>query len=260
MRKTTIAIFASILCGCSSTNKTATKALIKLNDLETQIKTYGFVPFKLPRTGDGVCTIITFEKKNEAVVASKSECLSNVLVDTVQNVVADYSYTLTNNDSVGLDLGKIFGDKVNLSGGYKNNRVKKITVKLISPFEARFTRIGVERQVEEIKKNDALCTKNLYSKKNYLIERVFGVKGISITLQDSSQKNIPFDLSILKEITSDVNIQRNFQGKSEINSTLQVLLGYRLWQFEGNPGFGETSGQIKPIDIDATLKTRENSN
>lgn len=256
MKNAIIIIITCLLLGCDG-SKEATKSMVKLNHLETQIKTYGFVPFKIPRDGDGVCTIITFEKQNEAIVAAKSECLSSVPVDTLRNVIPDYSFTLVNNDSIGLDLGKILGDKVNLSGGYKNKRVKKITVKLISPFEARFTRIAIEREVEKIKKNDALCTKNLYSKKNYLIERVFGVKGIVVTLQDSLQRNIPLDLSILKEITADVNVQRNFQGKSEINSNKQVLLGYRLWRFEGNPGFGQTESQIKSIDIDATLRARE---
>lgn len=235
---------------------TPAKKLSRLNALESQIKNYGYVPFKIPRTGDGVCTLITFQKQQEAVVASKSECLPEVLVDTIYNAIPEYSYTISYNDTLGLDLQSILKDRFNLDGSYRNKRVKSIKVKLLSPFEARFTRIDLEKKVEEIKKRDSICTEKLYAKNNYLIERVFGVKGISITFQDSSFRSMILDAAFLDEITSDANVKRTFLGKSELSSSLTMLLGYRLWKFEGFPGFGQTSEQIKIIDIDATLRLR----
>ena len=223
------------------------------------IQNYGYVPFKIPRSGDGVCTIITFTNRNEAVVASKNDCLPKISVDTLNNTIPDFSYTITPDNKVGVDLGQIFGTKFTLDAAFKYSRVKRINVKLIKPFEVRATRTSVEKEVLNLTKTDPICTKNIFAKNNYVIERVFGAHGIEITLQDSVSRAIGIDAQILNEITVDPTLRNKFLGAATMKARSIALFGYRIWKYEGKPGFDGAEASQKEIDVNSTIKLRESA-
>lgn len=230
------------------------------NELSNFIKQYDFVPFKTPRASDGVGTLITFDNKAEAVVASLGDCfVPRVLnIEKFDSEISNYQYTISANDTVNFDTGRIFGNDTNLYSVFGRFNVKKIEVKFTDTFEERVTRISVERQLDSISSNDQLCLQKLTNNKNYFIERVLGANQLSIVFKDSLNSVIDIDAKLLKEIEVNSSFVKDVAGQSTLQFNEPRYIGYRAWQIDYESGFtGAKSNiyKIKPNEF-IGLKTR----
>lgn len=255
MKKSATAVILFImLAGCSGSK------FARQDELKRVVNTYGFIPFSIPRDKDGVATLITFEGKREAVVAASNECFqtSELRIDTLKGSVPNYYYNITTKDTLAFDPGKIFGDNVNLNAAFKSNRIKSISVDFSNVFEIRLTRISAEKQIEKLKADNLTCVRHLLNKKNYLIERVLGAGETKIVFKDDAGQVINIDATILKQLNLGNKYLRNLDGKSELVFSEPRLIGYRLWQVEGESGMMNTRTQINDVSNNEILKIKTN--
>jgi hypothetical protein len=239
-----------IIIGLSSFDQR--KKIRKSKELDSFVKLYKYVPFNIPRDGDGVGTIVRFKRKAEAVIAAPNECfeLSSLTIDTLKGTLPNYEYRLSKENDVEFNTGKIFGDNVNLSGAFKDGRVDSVMVKFTDVYEVRSTRISVERQLQTM---DKLCKKRALQKKNYLIERVLGVGAIEVKFYNRNGKEIKIDLNLMDDMKIGYQLKKEFNGQYSLSFSEPRLIGYRLWDIDIEVGFAETSLVLDSLDIEKTL-------
>ncbi|PIB26444.1 hypothetical protein [Maribacter sp. 4G9] len=238
----------------------AKKNLRKSKELDKFVKTYKYVPFEIPRDGDGVGTLITYNKDgSEAVVAALSDCFvkGNLNIEKLPSDLPNYTYVLSKTDSVSIDAGKIFGDKVNLKGALKSTKVDSVKVEFKDVFQVRVTRITVEKELKRIVESNALCVEKSYDKNNYFIERVLGANEIEVSFFNNSGIQIPVDVDILNEIDIDNSFVKEVNGNSVLSMDKPRYIGYRLWSISGKPGFGDTPIKIQEVSNEKALKLKE---
>lgn len=250
-----MAILFIMLIGCS---RRVTTNFAKPNELERLIKTYEFIPFNIPRDGDGVGTLITFEKGKEAVIASVEECFdeSKLNLKLLDGTIPNYDYTIEVSDTSSFSPGQIFGDYVTLNSALRGNKVKKIKVEFNGLFEQRVSRQSVENQLEGIKETNLACLKNLTNEKHFLIERVLGARELTITLQDEQDRTISLDSDILEEINVDSKYVRNLNGNNILTFSEPRFIGYRIWQIEAEGGMGAPEIEIKELTSEEILRMK----
>ena len=244
-----ILLLSIILLSSCATNKP---------ELNKIVKKYDFIPFKIPRNSDGVGTLITFDNKSEAVVATLTDCFqpNNLTIDTIQSTVSNYSYQITKNDTINFDTGSIFGNKASLNSVFSKFGVRNIDVNFSDTFVVRVSRISVERQLDSIKSNDQLCIKKLNDKNNFFIERVLGARALSIVLKDSSNRAITFDTKVLNEINIDNSHVKNLAGVSTLVFNEPRLIGYRTWKINMEQGFSGDKLEISPVENSELIKRK----
>lgn len=242
--------------GCS---QKVTDRLAKQGELERLLKTHDFIPFNIPRDGDGVGTLITFDKGQEAVVAAIEECFdqSELNIKKLNASISNYDYVIEAIDTSSLNPGQIFGENVTLNSILKGSKVKKIKVEFNNLFEQRVSRQSIQEQLNKIKEQNLTCLKNITNERNFLIERVLGAGGMTISLVDEKDRTVDFDSEILKEINIDSKYVRDFNGNSVLAFNSPRYIGYRIWQVEAEGGMGTPEIAIRDLSNEQILKMKE---
>ncbi len=256
LTKSRLLLFASILAmSVAIFSFHGRKNVRKSKELERFVETYKYVPFNIPRNGDGVGTIVTFKRKTESVIAAPGECLDLELltIDTLEGSLPDFDYTLSKENNLEFNSGKVFGNEVNLIAALNNESVDSVRVRFEDVFEIRTSRISVERQISEMEK---LCQKRILHKKNYVIERVLGVGSISIAFLNKSGKEISLTGSLMDEIKLKAEIKRKFEGQNILAFEEPRLIGYRIWDVGLKLGFAEKSYSADSVDIEKTIQLK----
>jgi len=227
----------------------------KSKELDQFIKLYNYVPFNIPRDGDGIGTVISFKKKKETVIAAPNECfkLEKLTIDTIRVNLPDYDYILSKQNDLEFNTGRVFGNNVKLTGALKNERVDSVKVSFSDVFVVRATRISVERHMKDM---DELCRKRALQKKNYLIERVLGVGSIKVSFYNKNGQEIKLDADLMDGIKLGNTFQRQFQGKSSLSFSEPRLIGYRIWDVDIELGLAETNYVMDSVSIDETLNLK----
>ncbi len=240
-----ITIFVSIIISFSFSERRKIK---KSRELDRFVKLYKFIPFNIPRDGDGVGTIIAFKKRAEVVIAAPNECLKldQLTIDTLKGNLPNFEYSLSKKNDLEFNTGKIFGENIKLISAYKDKRVDSVKVNFEDVFEIRTSRISVKKHIPNI---DSLCIKETVKKKNYLIERVLGVGSISISFYNKSGTEIELDVSLMDEIKLGDNFKEEFQGKSSLVFNEPRLIGYRIWDVDMELGFAEKAFSLDTIPL-----------
>ncbi|MES1181347.1 MAG: hypothetical protein ABUL44_00985, partial [Flavobacterium sp.] len=141
----TLTIFLTLLV---TTNQSfAQTPLIKY------IKSNKYEPFTIPRTDWGVGTTITFKKGQEEIVAFNDNCLQ-LTPENTNSFIPNSTYEITNKNSFELNLGKLFGDKLNIEAAFKNKRVKKVVITVTDVKETVIPTILVSQKIEDFAKNN----------------------------------------------------------------------------------------------------------
>lgn len=229
----------------------------KPTTLKAYISSLGFEPFNPPRTADGLAAVISFDRKGrESVESQPGSCLdpkaAGALPKNDPVAVSNIEYKVTGSNNFGASVA---GDAVaqavgiselNASAAIGTDKVAGITVKLTNPYRNRLVRDQTIAQVIEKAKNPA-CAAIFNSKKNLIIQSVFGAEGISYTFTDSGGKKVNLTLKLLKALGLSADSQSKFDGKGSIDITGNVLLGYNAWQASKLAGIEKSDFELVEV-------------
>lgn len=234
--------------------------IAKKTPLDKYISDYKYTPFTIPRSDWGVGTVVTFKKKAEEIAAFKDECLT-VDEQLADATLSNQTYTISRDNSLELNLSKIVSDKLNLKGAYNDTRLKSVTIHLDKIKEVAASQLTIKRKIKELAEaNKQDCLDEIFSKKNIVLVRVLRIESLTYTFTDKNNRTIKLDAQFLDKIGADVNLKKEYEGKSEIVINKPMYVGYRSSQFTAAGGFHETDIKAKDLTPEAIIKMKAASN
>lgn len=258
MASVCMAVLTTLSWGCASTNP------YRATELTRYIEEQQFVAFKLPRTQDGVGTIIDFKDGYESVVASpdppESQCLTAEVAARSGFPVAALTteYTVDSAANLDLDLGRAAFAELDLATALKANRVKSVKIRLVEPFVERMTRLSAMTYIESLTEDDP-CATFFLDGENLVINSVLGAQGVEYTLQDERGVALTLDADVLEDVGLEGGAHSNFEGKQSIVIDGPILIGYRAWRATQVPGLAGTPIRLEALPAKVIVHQREES-
>jgi hypothetical protein len=257
-----VCIACCILLSTFSSFKSNSKSIVlaKKTPLAKYISDFKYTPFTVFRSDWGVGTVVTFKKKAEEIVAFKNECLS-IDEQFTDAVLSNYTYSLSRDNSIELNLSKTISDQLNLKGAFDDTRIKNVTITIDKAKEATVSQVTVKRKIKELADNkNQECLDAIFGAKNVVIIRVLRIESLSYTFTDKNNKVIKIDAQMLDKIGANANLKRDYEGKSEIKIDKPTYVGYRLSQYSAENGFSETNIKSKDLAPETIAKMKQTSN
>ena len=243
----------AVLPGCASTPHAG------FNDF---ISKFEYVAFNLPRSQDGVGTIIDFKDRTETLVARGTECFlrvnSNDVVSTRQVGVATLDEKVDWNAGASFGLPKAILESVDVSGLAKASGAKSVKISLKAPYEQYISRLQFVTYLNGLQANDP-CKPLFSDPKNLIIYQVFGAKGVSYQFNDSSDNAISLTAKILDQIDLKPELRRTSQGAGKLETEEALIIGYRTWVVTKPAGLVGTTLDVENVTKNVVETRRENS-
>lgn len=247
-RKTICVMLAVAMAGCG-TSKPDVEVGNTLADYVTQ---YHYTPFVIPRDSFGPGTIVAFEGKREEIKASNNDCLKLSLNQGFEETnvsIASTSYTVTSSTDLSAALAKGAIESVDLSGAFKDSRVKTVSIGFSDPKEVVASDISLDNRVKQLisDQNDG-CVRRIFDARNYVIDRVLSVQSIRVEFKDASNQTIKLDAALLGKLGLNAQASSGLDGKADITANAMRMIGYRLWQYKSRGGMGSSEFERLPVD------------
>lgn len=217
--------------------------------LTKYIKDFDYVAFTLPRSQDGVGTVIDFKGRSEAIVARGQECFlraSPTAVNSRDVAAADLDQKTDWNAGASFSLPKAVLEYADVSGLVKASGAKSVKISLKSPFEQYISRLQFVTYINELPAADR-CKAVFADPKNLIIYQVLGAKGLTYQFLDGSDNGISFTAKILDQVDLKPEVRRTLQGTSKLESNESLLIGYRTWVVTKPSGVVGTTLDVKEI-------------
>lgn len=217
------------------------------------IKAYHFNSFRPPRNGDGVGTIITFNKRGEeAVIYSAENCLlpSSVPPKEFPALIDNSSYEISRGGGIEWNLGKYLSSKFDLSGAINLDFAQKIKFKLVNPKIIRIELGNTEDYLETLD-NESGCRKKLSREGYLIIHSVLAAEGIEYSFYDKNDVSVKLTGKILEEIGIDTDGSNAVINDSSLVMKGKMFYGYRAWQASQIRGI--FFGQLSLRDVEPEL-------
>lgn len=235
-------IGASAISGCASNPPPQ-------QGLTDYIKNYNYVAFNLPRSKDGVGTVIDFKNQSESVVATGPECFLRAASSTVNN--HDVGATALDqkvNWSAGasFSLPKAILEYADVSGIAKVSGAKSVKVSLNQPFEQFISRLQFAEFLNSLAPNDP-CKSAFADPKNLIIYQVLGAKGISYEFLDGSDNTISLTAKILDQVDFKPEVTHTSQNNGKLETDQTLLIGYRTWVVTKPAGIAGTGLDVEEV-------------
>jgi hypothetical protein len=224
--------------------------------LTKYIQDFEYVAFTLPRSQDGVGTVIDFKGRSEAIVARGQECFlktSPAAVSTRDVGAADLDQKTDWNAGASFSLPKAVLEYADVSGLAKASGAKSVKISLKAPFEQYISRLQFLTYLNELPASDP-CRSVFADPKNLIIYQVLGAKGITYQFLDGSDNEISFTAKILDQVDLKPELRRTLQGTSKLESNESLLIGYRTWVVTKPAGVVGTTFDVSEIskrDVEA---------
>ena len=216
-------------------------AVIAQTPLAKYIKDNKYEPFTIPRTQWGVGTSITFKKGSEVINALNNDCLK-LTGETSSAFIPNQSYTITSGNSFELNLGKLFGDKLNINAAFKNTRVKKVVITIKEAEETVIPTIAIKQKIINLaKEQNTLCLDATTAKNNVIIIRTLSIGSLAYSFLDDKGLKITLNANFLKDLKMADSVARKFEGKTELTISERAFIGYRVSQFKPQAGMTQTT-------------------
>ena len=232
------------LAGCFGSTTAPTEKPSKTLSQLLQSKKY--TAFTLPRDKWGVGTIIKFTDGEEDIIAFDDECLAISAGETASAQTSEVSLETASykRGSIGkleAALAKDVVEDVELTGAFNDTRVSEVTISTDNPIERAVSQVALERRVNLlVEQENEACVAALFTEGHFVIDRVLRVDGVEITFDQDNDAKLTLDIDLAKAIGVDGEISTEIVGKSELSSKAPRLIGYQLYRFDSESGFGRT--------------------
>jgi hypothetical protein len=225
--------------------------------LTKYIQDFEYVAFTLPRSQDGVGTVIDFKGRSESIVARGQECLfkgrdpSSV---TSRNVgAAELDQKTDWSAGASFSLPKAVLEYADVAGLVKASGAKSVKISLKAPFEQYISRLQFLTYINELPATDP-CKLVFADPNNLIIYQVLGAKGLTYQFLDGSDNAISFTAEILNQVELKPELRRTLQGASKLEANDTLLIGYRTWVVTKPAGVIGTTFDVKEVskrDVEA---------
>lgn len=257
MKKIYFAILAVVLIGCAVSSKKGTKPHKKY------IKDQNYTPFTIPRQGEGVGTLISFQDGFESLIMRKNKCLGGIQEVELPVTLPDFSYELKESNKVELDASKIINQNLNLSGAFESNGVKTVEVTFVEPFEIAIPRSDIKDLIRDLNNSNIeaqkRCVNEITDRKNLLIERVLGAKKIKYRFLNNRNQAMNLNADILQKINITGERAQELNMSTSLDVDFPVIVGYRAWNIKKVPGLAETEFEIIDLSLENIEKLKKAS-
>lgn len=217
--------------------------------LTTFIRDFDYVAFTLPRSQDGVGTVIDFKGRSESIVARGQECFlraSPTAVSSRNVAAADLDQKTDWSAGASFSLPKAVLEYADVSGLVKASGAKSVKISLKEPFEQYISRLQFLTYINELPAADP-CRSVFADPKNLIIYQVLGAKGLSYQFLDGSDNAISLTAKILDQVDIKPELRRTLQGTSKLESNEPLLIGYRTWVVTKPAGVVGTTLDVKEV-------------
>ena len=217
--------------------------------LTKYIQDFDYVAFTLPRSQDGVGTVIDFKGRSESIVARGQECFlraSPAAVSSRDVGAADLDQKTDWSAGASFSLPKAVLEYADVSGLVKASGAKSVKISLKAPFEQYISRLQFLTYINDLPAADP-CRSVFADPKNLIIYQVLGAKGLSYQFLDGSDNAISFTAKILDQVDLKPELRRTLQGTSKLESDEPLLIGYRTWVVTKPAGVVGTTLDVKEV-------------
>lgn len=254
MRKTLLCLSAlSVLAGCAFNKPNA--------GLNQYIRDLDYQPFALPRSQDGVGTIIDFKNGTESLVATGNECFlkaNSNAVNTRKVGTTDVERTVDLGADISFSLPRSVLNVADISGLARASKAKSIKVSLKQPFEQYISRMQFRSYINALASDDP-CMPLLTDARNLIISQTLGAEGVSYQFLDGSDNAISLTADIVNGANLKPELRAKIQGTNKLETTEPLLIGYRTWDVTKPSGVVGTQLDVREVPRQEFEVRRENS-
>jgi hypothetical protein len=243
----------SALAGCAANKPNA--------GLNQYIRDLDYQPFALPRSQDGVGTIIDFKNGTESLVATGDECFLKMNGSTVNKRkvgTTDVERTIDLGADMSFSLPRSLLSFADISGLAKASKAKSIKVSLKQPFEQYISRLQFRSYVNGLSSTDP-CKPLLTDAQNLIISQTLGAESVSYQFLDSSDNAISLTADIVNGANLKPELRSKIQNTNKLETAEPLLIGYRTWDVTKPSGVIGTELDVREVPRQELEARRENS-
>jgi hypothetical protein len=225
-----------------------------------------YEPFAVPRSDLGPGTVLSVVNGVESIKAFNDECFRLSRMDPATggaqpNTYREVDVTLDQNEygvnrvtKLEASLAREAVREVELEGAFEDTRVKNVVVRTGDAKEQITSELTMDRRLAElVASQDEACLRKIFADGNYVIDRVLLVGSLKVEFRDERGNAIGFDAGLLDALSIEGNNRVNLQGLSALTATTPRMIGYRLYKFEAEGGFGAGRISKTRVNMDAVM-------
>lgn len=229
-----------------------------LKESSSFLKTYSYLPFKIPRLGDGVGTLISLDKdKTDNLEMALGICINekNLDIKSSKGSLPNYTYTLKTKDSILFDPSEILGNNLTLEFIKSKNIADSVVVSFSGIKEYSVSRSLLRKEIKRIVNDkDEHCAKEVSNPNFYLIDRVLSASSFEIKFYNKNKKLLKLDASAKQILKSNIANFIDDNGYSILKSDEERFIGFRPYKVEILPGSGEVDVNFRKVDLEELLR------
>lgn len=224
-----------------------------------------YEPFAVPSSDLGPGTVISVVNGRESIKAFNDECFQLKRMETgagpQPNTFREMDVSLEQNEygvnrvtKLEASLAREAVREVELDGAFRDSRVKNVVIRTGDAKEQITSELTMDNRMQElIAAQNEGCLRKIFADGNYVIDRVLMVGTLKVEFRDDGGNAISFDAGLLDALSVAGNNRVTLQGLSALTATTPRMIGYRLYKFEAEGGFG--SGRITKtrVNMDSVM-------
>lgn len=226
----------------------------------TALKRYAddnnYVPFDLPRDDWGPGTIIAIENGAEDIKAFNDQCFrlaKGTDYREASATIPNMSYKISRDNKLEAGLAKGVVRDIDITGAYQDSRVSEVTFTSTDPKEETASQLTMDMRVEQlIQEQNEGCLRQVFAENNYVIDRVLTLGTFAFSFKDKQGRTIKLDATLAEALGIKFGNTVGLEGKSEIKSDGERMVGYRLYKYiPPDSGFiGEGEVESTRVDVE----------
>lgn len=224
-----------------------------------------YEPFAVPSSDLGPGTVISVVNGRESIKAFNEECFQLKRMETgagaQPNTFREMDVTLEQNEygvnrvtKLEASLAREAVRDVELAGAFDDSRVKNVAIRTGDAKELITSELTMDNRMQQlIASQNEGCLRKIFADGNYVIDRVLMVGTLKVEFRDESGNAINFDAGLLDALNVEGTNRVNLQGLSALTATTPRMIGYRLYKFEAEGGFGAGRITKTRVSMDAVM-------
>lgn len=224
-----------------------------------------YEPFAIPSSDLGPGTVISVVNGRESIKAFNDECFRLSRIESgggpQANTYREVEVSLEQNEygvnrvtKLEASLAREAVREIELGGAFADTRVKNVVIRTGDAREQITSELTMDRRMQElIAEQDEACLRKIFADGNYVIDRVLVVGTLKVEFRDDSDTAIRLDAGLLDALRVSGDNRTALQGLSALTATTPRMIGYRLYKFESEGGFGRGRIDKTRVDMDALM-------